>query len=225
MAQKDSSDGQRRSRSHFRTHKILFVLVLSLLPALVWSQPPPKAKPPEPQSDQTTNIPYFTLRDGMNSTLTLNNTAHTPTKVTVTVFNSEGRSQILGPVTLGPHSYKPIELRDVITNEDFDSGNVAVAFSGISMAVTAQVSVYSLEKRVSFESREQDMMDFESANLNGIVSLPQPGAEAFLAITNVATSNVTVELTIGSKKRTLTLASRETQLVKLNEGAEGEEGD
>ncbi len=58
------------------------LLTLSLaLPALSWSQaapsagggnapPPPSAnKPPQPQTDQTTNIAYFTLRDGMNSTL------------------------------------------------------------------------------------------------------------------------------------------------------------
>jgi hypothetical protein len=31
------------------------------------------AKPPVIVMDQLTDIPYFTLRDGMNSTLTLNN--------------------------------------------------------------------------------------------------------------------------------------------------------
>jgi hypothetical protein len=84
--------------------------------------------------------------------------------------------------------------------------------------------VYSLEKRVAFESREQDMMDFESASLNGIVSLPQR-SEAFLAITNVASGNVSVELMIGSKKKTLTLAPRETQLVKLNQGEDADRND
>ena len=42
---------------------------------------------------QITNIPYFTLRDGMSSTLTLQNLASTPTKVTLTIFNTEGRAQ------------------------------------------------------------------------------------------------------------------------------------
>src|SRR6266571_1178275 len=104
----------------------------------------------------------------MNSTLTLNNLAPTQTSVTVTLFNTEGRAQVLDPITLDPHSFKQIELREVVNSELFDSGNIQVAFHGTSMAVTCQVSVYSQEKRISFESREQDMMDFESTNLNGI---------------------------------------------------------
>src|SRR6266403_1461971 len=47
--------------------------------ASVQSQRPDPA--PERQSDQVTNIPYFTLRDGMSSTLTLNNNAPSPTPV------------------------------------------------------------------------------------------------------------------------------------------------
>jgi hypothetical protein len=121
-------------------HKLWVALVLFLMPAMAPGQSvkgPTSAKLPEPQTDQTTNIPYYTLHDGMDSTLTLNNVAPTSTKATVTIFNSEGRAQVLDPVTLDPHSYKQIELRDVIKGEDFGSGNVEVAFKGISMAVTA----------------------------------------------------------------------------------------
>jgi hypothetical protein len=170
---------------------------------------------PMPVMDQMTNIPYFTLRNGMSSTLTLQNLAPTPTKVTVTVFNTEGRAHVLDPITLDPHSFKEVQLGDVAP-EGFDSGNVEVAFNGISMAVTCQVSVFSLEKRVSFESREQDMMDFESTNLAGIVSLPQ-GGDGFLAVTNVSKNTLTFQLTVGSLKKTDALLPRETRLIKLNE--------
>jgi hypothetical protein len=214
---------EARMSRHPKIRIVLVILSLGL-PALAWGQStPPAAKTPDPQTDQTTNIAYFTLRDGMNSTLTLNNTAPTPTKISVTVFNMDGRAQALDPVTLDPHTFKQIELGDVIKSDDFQSGNVGVAFNGTSMAVTAQVSVYSVEKRVSFESREQDMMDFESANLSGIVSIPR-GAEAFLALTNVAKTNVSVQMTMGSRKKSLTLAPHETQMLKLNEN-EGDEGE
>jgi hypothetical protein len=173
-------------------------------------------KPPQPQTDQTTNIPYFTLRDGMASTLTLNNLAPAPTDVTVTLFNTEGRAQALDPITLDPHSFKQIELREVVKSELFDSGNIQVAFHGIPMAVTCQVSVYSVDKRVSFQSREQDMMDFASWNLNGILWRPQRDAEGFLALTNVSKNKVTIQLTVDSKKKQIELYSRETRLVKLN---------
>jgi hypothetical protein len=178
--------------------------------------PGPRSRPPQPQMDQMTNIPYFTLRDGMSSILTLNNVASTPTKVTVTIFNTEGRANVLDPITLNPHSVKEVQLAGVVP-EGFGSGNIQVAFHGIDMAVTCQVSVSNLEKRVSFESREQDMMDFASVNSNGILWLPQKEALGFLALTNIAKNNVTIQLTIGSKIKVVTLTPRETQLLKLNE--------
>jgi len=176
-----------------------------------------QSAPPDPTAvmDQMTNIPYFTLRDGMSSTLTIQNLATTPTKVTVTIFNAAGQAHVLDPITLDPHSFKEVQLADVAP-QGFDSGNVAVAYNGTMMSVTCQVSVFSLTNRVSFESREQDMMDFESANLTGILSLPK-GADGFLAVTNVAKNRLTFQLTAGSLKKTVALDPRETELLKLNE--------
>src|SRR6202795_3605594 len=54
---------------------------------------PAAAKPPSeplPVSDQVTSIPYFTLRDGMSSHLTLFNAAPTPTPVPLTIFTPNG---------------------------------------------------------------------------------------------------------------------------------------
>jgi hypothetical protein len=179
------------------------------------AQSVPTKKPAQPVSDQMTNIPYFSLLDGMSSTLTLNNLAPTPTSVTVTIFNTEGRAHVLDTIALDAHSFKEIQLADVAP-PDFSSGNIEAAFKGTSMMVTCQVSVFSLKNRVSFESREQDMMDFESANLAGILSLPK-GANGFLAVTNVASNRVTFQLTAESLKQTVALFPRETHLFKLND--------
>ncbi len=193
----------------------LFLLSSLAMIRSAQAQSAPTARLPQPTSDQMTNIPYFTLRDGMNSTLTLQNLAPTPTKVTVTLFNTAGQAHVLDAITLDPHSFKEVHLADVAP-EGFDSGNVEVAFNGVPMVVTCQVSVFSLEERVSFESREADMMDFESTNLAGILSLPK-GADGFLAVTNVAKNRITFQLTAGSLKKTVALFPRETQLIKLNE--------
>jgi hypothetical protein len=180
--------------------------------------------------NQMTDIPYFTLRDGMNSTVTLNNVGPTSTPVTVTIYNTEGKGQTLKPITLAPHSFKQIELRDVVVGDDFDSGNLNVAYSGISMGVTCQVSVSNPADRVSFESRDvwgqqdmQDMMGSMSKSMSGILWLPQESAEGFLAVTNIGKTKVTVQVSTGSKPKTVTLYSRETRLVKLSEES-GEQG-
>jgi hypothetical protein len=191
----------------------LFLLSSLSMVHSVRAQDPPSR--PQPVMDQMTNIPYFTVLDGMSSTLTLNNVSSASTPVTVTIYNLEGKSHVLDPIVLDAHSFKQIDLRDVV-NDEFSSGSIEVAFNGIAMGVTCQVSVFSLKNRVSFESREQDVMDFDSANLAGILSLPK-GADGFLAVTNVSNNRLTFQLTAGSLKKTAALSPRETELIKLND--------
>jgi len=93
-----------------------------------------------PVMDQMTNIPYFTLRDGMSSTLTLQNVTSTPTKVTVTIFNTEGRAHVLDPITLDSHSFKQVRLADVAP-QGFESGNVEVMFNGTMMQLAENLKL------------------------------------------------------------------------------------
>ncbi len=175
-------------------------------------------------NEQVTNIPYYSLRDGMSSTLTLNNLAPSATTVTVTIFNTEGTSQMLPPITIERHSYKQVQLRDVLVGDDFDSGNIEIAYKGLPMAVTCQVSVFSVEKKLSFESREQDMMDFMSSELNGIVPLRSPDDKAFLAVTNTAMNQTVVTSRVESQEQTFTLNARETRLLELSGQVENRTG-
>ena len=66
--------------SRYLKFRIVLVILSLGLPALSWGQAPPSQNPPAPPPGaatsnpmpsgmQMTNIPYFTLRDGMNSTL------------------------------------------------------------------------------------------------------------------------------------------------------------
>jgi hypothetical protein len=165
--------------------------------------------------NQMTNIPYFTLRDGMSSTLTLQNLSMKPAKVQVTIFNAAGQAHMLDPITVNIRSFKEVHLADVAPS-GFDFGNIEVAFNGTPMMVTSQVSVFSLESRVSFESRESDMTDFESTKLAGIVLIPK-GGNGYLAVTNVANNRVSFELTASTLRRTVALSPRETQVIKLND--------
>jgi hypothetical protein len=169
-----------------------------------------KSASPMPSSDQLTNIPYFSLRDGMNSTLTLNNIVPSTMPVTVTIYNHEGRAQVLDPIIVPPLSFKQIDLRDVVPSDLFEEGNIQVSYSGMPMAVTCQLTVFSIDKKVSFESREQDMMDFMSSRLNGIAWLPGDAA-GFLALTNTAPNKVTIGLSIGSEKSEVILSPRQTR--------------
>ncbi len=171
----------------------------------------------EMAGEQSANIPYFTLRDGMNSTLTLQNRAPSETVARVTLFSMDGRSQGLAPIAIAPYSFIELDLRGVVEDGEFKSGNIQVAFTGLPMILAAQISITSSQHPLSYESRAQVAMDFMSTKLNGILWLPRPGAEGSLAITNVATTSVAVHLESGGKQETLTLASHNTRVVKFDE--------
>lgn len=194
----------------------LAVLILALSPSGLAQTKAMSATTASMPSMQMTNIPYFSLRDGMDSTLTLNNLAPSPTAVNVTIFNTNGDAQPLTPMTLPAHSITEVDLSKSVRDDSFDSGNIEISYSGQMMQVTAQVSIFSIDKRVDIESREADMMDFASTSLAGILSLSEPDAEGFIAVTNVAPTTVPVTLTVGEHHRELRLAPRETQLIRLN---------
>jgi hypothetical protein len=201
-----------------------FLMCIPLVLCSAQANNPPRTQPVQPVMAQTTNIPYFTLRDGMSSILTLNNVGPTATSVAITIYSMEGNAHPLDPITLDPHSYKQIDLSTVVPGDEFSAGNIKVAYTAIMMGVTCQVSVFSLDKRVSFESREpyemqptEDMMPMMSNKLGGVLSLPHREVEGFLALTNTSANQATVRVKVGSKQKSVTLFARQTQLLRLND--------
>jgi len=205
---------------------VLGISLLTSNPAHVLAQAPghnhepSNSSAPLELSDQVTSLPYFTLRDGMSSQLTLFNSAPAPTTVTATIFNTEGRPYSPQPIVLDAHSFKTIQLKDIVPESDFDSGSIELAFRGINMtALTTQVSIYSLEKRVLVESRHLHM--FMSSRLNGIVWLPDAEADGFLAVTNAGGNRRAIQLAVGSRKREIILLGHQTRLIKLKDEMDG----
>jgi len=181
----------------------------SQLPASVINRVPPSV------ADRVTNIPYFSLRDGMSSTLMMNNTQVSSITATVTVYNMQGDALPLDPIVLGHDSVVELDLASLIKDDRFLEGNIQVAYRGINMAVSAHTTVSSKENRVSFESPVQEMMQFHamSTKLNGVLWLPDAQAQGFLAITNASHNTDTVQLGVGSRQQEIQLYPRQTRVV------------
>jgi hypothetical protein len=136
------------------------------------------------------HIPYFVESDGMTSILTLNNNMTEEATATVTLYNMKGQPLVLPTIHLAPQLPARFDLARLVSKSDFGAGNVQVAFNGMSMGITSQVSVTSAARRVAFESVEDEAMDFSSSRLDGILWLPDPEAKARIALTNTTASAV-----------------------------------
>src|SRR5262249_8597451 len=130
------------------------------------------------------HIPYFVNTGDMTSILTLNNNMNEEATATVTLFNMKGQELLLAPMRLAPQLPARFDLAQLANKPDFGSGNVQIAFNGISMGITSQVSVISASRRVAFESVENEDMDFSSSRLDGILWVPGPETQARIALTN-----------------------------------------
>lgn len=173
--------------------------------------------------DHYVNIPYFSESSGMTSTLSLNNNMKEATEVKITIFNGKGESFEAPPVALQGESITRLSLKDLTKGArgDFNSGNIRIFYRGPAMGVTSQVSVVSTRERVSFESMASETMMFASSKLNGIAWVPDDRTQAGVALTNVASSTLTVTATSGRdpnrKVKPIKLDPRETRVIDLKE--------
>jgi hypothetical protein len=137
---------------------------------------------------------------------------------TVTLFNTKGQPLVLPAVSLAPELPARFDLSQLANQPDFESGNVQIAFNGMSMGITSQVSVISTARRVAFESVEDKAMDFSSSRLDGILWLPDSDTQARLALTNTTASPVTATVSGAGhgEERKVTLGPHETELVEAN---------
>jgi hypothetical protein len=172
------------------------------------------------------HIPYFVNSDDMTSILTLNNNMTEEAAATVTLFNTKGEALVLPTIHLAPQLPARFDLSQLANKPDFESGNVQIAFNGMSMGITSQASVISTARRVAFESVEDEAMDFSSSRLDGILWLPDPEAQARLALTNTTASPVTATVSAAGRgqERKVTLGPHETELVEANSFVESAHG-
>jgi len=180
--------------------------------------------------DHFVNIPYFNESEKMTSTLSLNNNMKEATEVKITVFNGKGKLFEALPITLPGESITRLSLKDLTKDAkgDFNSGNIQIFYRGPALGVTSQVSIVSTRERMSFESMAAEAMMFASNKLNAIVWVPDNQTQGSVALTNVASSTLTVTATGGrdpnKEVKPIKLNPRETHVVDLNEFIDAREG-
>ena len=164
---------------------------------------------------QMTNIPYFSQQDGMESVLTLNNNTPNDQTIGITIFNTNGKAFQVPAMTI-KSGITNLNLAELLGGKsEFDAGNIEIMYDANPMAITCQVGVFIPAARMSFESKEVDMMDFRSSNLNAIVWRPDEASSASLALTNTASMPVSAAISFASGMMKIGLGPRETRVIRL----------
>ncbi len=103
------------------------------------------------QPDQTApreiDFPYYSLRDGFNSTLLLVSASPKPMDLVLAVRSLSGQTLLGPPMTIQPQEKLAVDLRNVLTemsadvNGEFAEGSVSVYFQGTIMPLAGQLTV------------------------------------------------------------------------------------
>ena len=176
-----------------------------------------------PVEDHFLNFAYFVESGDLTSTLVLNNNTGNPQNVRLTIFNHQGDPFQLPPLSLPAQQVSRFSLHDLLKDAkgDFNSGNLQVFYHAMGMGVTGQVTVTSAKHRYSFDSYPTEAMMFASTRMDGILWLPDKRTEARVALTNTASTALTVTISSGQdprkQEKNIDLNPRETKVVNLRE--------
>jgi hypothetical protein len=176
-----------------------------------------------PAEDHFLNFAYFVESSDLTSTLVLNNNTRDPQIVRLTIFNHQGDPFQLPPLSLPAQQVSRFSLHDLLkdTNGDFSSGNLQVFYHAMGMGVTGQVTMTSAKHRYSFDSYPTEAMMFASTRMDSILWLPDKRTEARVALTNTASTAITVTISsvqdAQKQEKNIYLNPRETKVVNLRE--------
>lgn len=187
-----------------------------------WALVPSKA--PQVNFTASLQLAYYNQDNDWDSTVVLNNNAKEDLYVLVTLYGKNGQLLNVPLFSLKANSIRRFKITDwTLGANDFREGNINVAFNGKPMQITGQVSVVNHRDRLEFESKPSMAMDYSSQRLNGIVTLPNRQAKAYVALTNTSGNPIEVSLNSDSEhvhSDKVKLSAHETKVeeIKLKNG-------
>ena len=181
---------------------------------------------PIPQVTFTTSLQlaYYNQDNEWDSTVVLNNNAKDERFISITLYGKDGQPLNVPVFSIPANSIKRFKIIDwTLGANNFREGNINVAFNGKPMEITGQVSVVNSHDRLEFESKPSMPMDYSSKRLNGIVTLPERQAKAYVALTNTSSNPIEVSLTsdaehVHADKVNLSAHETKVEEIKMKNG-------
>ncbi|MBZ5545525.1 MAG: hypothetical protein LAO07_17905, partial [Acidobacteriia bacterium] len=176
-------------------------------------------------------FPYYSLRDGFNSTVLLVSASPKPLDFVMAVRSRSGQTILAPAMTIQPQEKLNVDLGQLLASQgadvagDFSEGSVAVYFNGTIMPLAGQLTMTNPAKSLSLES---EMVD----NSPGLGLLPKflnavwwglgGGRDARIMVTNTTDTAVTADvfLDVGGKRHDsapLLFAPHETKVLSIVE--------
>lgn len=150
----------RKARARF----LLAFSLVAFLTAVFFVRLRPEARAAtQTGPEHVLSFPYYSIKGGWDSTLTLNNSSVIELPATVTVYSLDGEALRLPSSNLKPNSNIAVSLRELIGRSprigQFQEGSIDVRFnSNDSMAIAPQSTVSDSQHGLSFDMEPPMML-------------------------------------------------------------------
>jgi hypothetical protein len=185
----------------------------------------------EPVAPRQLEFPYYTLRDGFNSSLLLVSDSPKPLEFVVALHSRSGQTVLAPTMTIQPQEKLTVDLRALLASlsadvmGDFAEGSVAIYFNGTIMPLAGQLTMSNPARSLILES---EMVD----NSPGLGLLPPVlnavwwglggGREARIMVTSTSGDATTADVFLdfqGGRHESppLVFAPHEVKVLSINE--------
>src|SRR6266404_4220462 len=145
------------------------------------------------EADHNLQGAVYTTTGGWSSSLLLLNAEGKAVTAHVTLYNKNGRSLNVPPITLEAYKSRSWNVASWIgATEGFDEGSLTVVYNGLPMGLHAQETVTNRERSLSFDVHLEDAMEFMSSTVDGLWWGLDDRTEAKVFIANTRATDTTV---------------------------------
>ncbi|MGH9957246.1 MAG: hypothetical protein ACREBC_08965, partial [Pyrinomonadaceae bacterium] len=140
---------------------------------------------------------YYTLNDGFNTKLLLNNKGPDPIEIQSTLFSLGGERLGVPSVTVAGNSHMFVELSDWVSTagDQFREGSIQLLHPGKDLVIGAQLYLTDSQHSLSFEEKLTELGK-GSPRLEGVWWLPSPKGTVSLVLSNTGDSSLSVVTSI-----------------------------
>ncbi|MGH9915517.1 MAG: hypothetical protein ACRD63_09555, partial [Pyrinomonadaceae bacterium] len=213
------------------TALVMSVLLLLIIPSHSTSSASTASKPAQQQA-QAALFTYWSVDDGLSSSVFLNNASGIELTVRPTLYNLSGKQLVINPITLGARRQITANIADWLNqnnaDDSFKQGNLILNYEAENATLLgSQVVITKAASSLSFDVPVAMPTSFESSRLEGIWWRPNEASRYDLVLSNMQGSSVEVKVAVSGSHGLkdadfdITLAPHQTEVVNLEDNQGG----
>lgn len=166
---------------------------------------------------------YYTLRDGIQASLMLNNKGPEPILANPTFYSMAGTRLQLAPIVVPATSYLDVDMEQLLANagDEFREGSLKISYQAQDQQLGAQIKLTNPQKKLIWAEQLVYTSKFASNRLENVWWLPGGNTKTRFVVSNTSSATITATIEVDGTTPSqtapyhVTLAPWETRVLDI----------